>query len=81
MFLFHCVRYTLNGSIISIMDTRVNLFNCRFERRSSRSGQAMVEYAIVAGMLVTVWFILVLFLRIFGEYGARILDMVAADYP
>lgn len=41
----------------------------------------MVEYAIVAGMLVTVWFILVLFLRIFGEYGARILDMVAADYP
>jgi hypothetical protein len=78
------VRYTLNGGIISIMDNRVNLFNCRFERwsrRSGRRGQAMVEYAIVAGMLVTVWFILVLFLRIFGEYGARILDMVAADYP
>ncbi len=59
------------------MDTRVN----SFKRRQGRSGQAMVEYAIVAGMLVAVWFMLTLFLRVFGEYGARILDMVAADYP
>lgn len=59
------------------MDNRVN----SFKRRQGRSGQAMAEYAIVAGMLVAVWFMLTLFLRVFGEYGARILNMVAADYP
>lgn len=74
MFLIHCV-----GSIINAMHNRVNLFKRRSARR--RRGQAMVEYAVVAGMLVAVWFMLTLFLRVFGEYGARILDMVAADYP
>lgn len=78
--MFHCVEV-----IISMSDCRVNLFNRFFTilRRSDkhRLGQAMVEYAVVAGVLMAVFLMLTVFLRVFGEYGARILDMVAADYP
>lgn len=41
----------------------------------------MVEYVVVAGTLVLVCAMLALFLRIFAEYGARVLDTIAADYP
>ena len=53
------------------------------ERRftASRRGQAMVEYAIVAGMLVVSLTILVVFLFSFKEYGGRILDFAGSEYP
>lgn len=44
-------------------------------------GQAMLEYAIVAGVMVAMMAVLSLFLSTFGEYGERILDMIASDYP
>ena len=50
-------------------------------KKTLRNAQAMIEYVVIAGMLVAVFFMLSLFLGVFSEYGARILDMVAADYP
>jgi len=48
-------------------------WNCR--------GQATLEYAIVAGVMVAMMAVLSLFLATFCEYGERILDMIASDYP
>ena len=44
-------------------------------------GQATVEYAIVAGVLVAVVAIMGLLLTTFGNYGERVLEMIASDYP
>lgn len=44
-------------------------------------GQAMIEYLMMAGILLASLAILTLFLETFKEYGARILDMVSSDYP
>ena len=52
-----------------------------FCHRRSKHGQAMIEYIIVAGLLMASLAILTLFLQTFKEYGARILEMVASDYP
>jgi hypothetical protein len=41
----------------------------------------MVEYAIIAGMLVASLAILVVFLFSFKEYGGRILDFAGSEYP
>jgi hypothetical protein len=46
-----------------------------------QAGQATVEYAIVAGVLVAVVAIMGLLLTTFGDYGERILEMIASDYP
>lgn len=48
---------------------------------SCRRGQAMIEYAVVAGMLVASLAILVVFLFAFKEYGGRILDFAGSEYP
>ena len=50
-------------------------------RAGGRSGQAMVEYAIVAGMMVLAASVLAVFLYAFREYGGRVLDLVASEYP
>lgn len=47
----------------------------------SRRGQAMVEYAVIGGMLVASLAILVVFLFSFKEYGGRILDFAGSEYP
>lgn len=41
----------------------------------------MIEYAVVAGMLVASLAILVVFLFAFKEYGGRILDFAGSEYP
>ena len=48
---------------------------------SSRRGQATVEYIVVAGMLIATLAILVVFLATFREYGGRVLDLAASEYP
>jgi len=50
-------------------------------RSVGRAGQAMIEYAITAGMLVLAVSILAVFLYAFREYGGRVLDLVASEYP
>lgn len=50
-------------------------------RPSACRGQAMIEYAIVVGVMVAMMAVLSLFLTTISEYGERILDMIASDYP
>jgi hypothetical protein len=64
-----------------------NLFQTRGKmrlpnvKRKSEKGQATVEYVVVAGMLLASLAVLTLLLVTFQEYGLRILEMVASDYP
>ena len=41
----------------------------------------MIEFTVVAGMMLATLAILMLFLGTFGEYGGRILDLVGSEYP
>jgi hypothetical protein len=53
----------------------------RFLRLGGRAGQAAVEYAVAAGILTAMVAILAIFLYVFREYGGRVLDLVASEYP
>ncbi|MDD5483220.1 MAG: hypothetical protein PHP98_06165 [Kiritimatiellae bacterium] len=44
-------------------------------------GQATIEYAVTAGVLMAVAIIMGIFLTTFGEYGERLLAIIASDYP
>jgi hypothetical protein len=46
-----------------------------------KAGQAMVEFTVVAGVLLATIAIFMFFLGTFGEYGGRILDLVGSEYP
>ena len=46
-----------------------------------KSGQAMVEYAICAVIFTSMVAVLAIFLYTFREYGGRVLDLVASEYP
>ena len=48
--------------------------------RASR-GQAMVEYVIIAGLLMASLGIFTVFFVTFKEYGGRILALVSSEYP
>ena len=47
----------------------------------SKRGQVIVEYVVIAGLLLASLAILSLFLNTFQEYSYRILEMVGSDYP
>ena len=49
--------------------------------KNRRSGQAMVEYMVATVMLLTAIAVMALLLYTFKEYGGRILDLVASEYP
>jgi Flp pilus assembly protein TadG len=49
--------------------------------RRRRSGQAMVEFVVVAGMLLATVAIMMVFLGTFREYGTRVLNLVGSEYP
>jgi len=53
----------------------------RRDRRTGQAGQTTLEYVTTAGMLVLSLTILALFLYTFREYGGRILDLLASEYP
>ena len=46
-----------------------------------RCGQAMVEFVVLAGILMALVAVMALFLYAFKEYGGRVLDLVAAEFP
>ncbi len=50
-------------------------------RGDARSGQAMLEFMAVLGVLVAMVAVLALFLYTFREHGGRVLSLVAAEYP
>ena len=47
----------------------------------SKRGQAATEYVVVVGVLIATLAILVVFLGTFREYGGRILQLAASEYP
>ena len=58
--------------------------SCRTPRRALRlasRGQAMIEYVVIAGMLMASLGILTVFFVTFKEYGSRILALVSSEYP
>lgn len=46
-----------------------------------KTGQTMVEYMIMTVMLVFALSVMAVFLFTFREFGSRVLDLVAADFP
>ena len=48
---------------------------------SSKRGQAMVEYVIMAGMMLAMVSIVAVFLYALKEHNVRVLDLVSSDYP
>jgi hypothetical protein len=53
-----------------------------FGGRAGRiGGQAMIEYVVIAGMLLGTVAIMAVFLYTFREYGDRVLSLVASEYP
>ncbi len=46
-----------------------------------KRGQAMVEFMVVAGMILAALAILWVFLATFKEYGTRVLNLVGSEYP
>lgn len=53
----------------------------RRRANARRRGQAALEYMVTAGVLLTLFVMLALFLHTFKEYGGRILNLVASEYP
>lgn len=50
-------------------------------RTAGRAGQAMLEYMLVAGMLLAAVAILAVFLYTFREQSDRVLNLAASEYP
>ena len=46
-----------------------------------KSGQAMVEYVVLTGLLLGTLLLLAMFLVAFKEGGGRELDLIAYEYP
>ena len=46
-----------------------------------REGQAVLEYVVTAGIMMALVAMVALLLYTFKEYGGRILDLVASEYP
>ena len=50
-------------------------------KASRCGGQATVEYVVVTGVLLALMLIMALFTTTFKEYGERLLELIASDYP
>ena len=50
-------------------------------RRKGDSGQAITEYVSMVAIFLGLVLILVTLLRVFSDYGWRILGLVGMDYP
>ncbi len=48
---------------------------------SHKSGQAMIEYVVLAVMVITTVSIMAILLYTFKEQGGRVLDLAASEYP
>jgi hypothetical protein len=63
------------------MKTRIFNGGLTSGKRDNGGGQAMVEYLVATGVLAATMVMFALFLYVFREYGVRILDLVASEYP
>ena len=46
-----------------------------------QGGQATVEYAITSGIIIAILAVMGLLLTTFNDYGQRLLELIASDYP
>lgn len=53
----------------------------RDKQRKGRRGQAVAEFTIMMALLMLVLVMLALLLYTFREYGNRVLNLVASEYP
>jgi uncharacterized protein (UPF0333 family) len=56
-------------------------FRFALRGRHLSRGQILLEYAIIAGILLAAVAVLSIFLYTFRENGDRILNLVSAEYP
>lgn len=56
-------------------------WNHREPRTIAQSGQTIVEYVMIMGILLAAMGVLSLFLQTFKDFGVRVLELVASDYP
>ena len=47
----------------------------------SRRGQTTVEFTVATGVILSLIVLLSAFLYVFKEYGSRIIDLIASEYP
>jgi len=71
----------VNVRVASLPSTPDNSTGIERATGRSKAGQVFTEYLIVFGMTVGVLVMLALFLTVFKEYGGRILDLVASEFP
>ena len=50
-------------------------------KKIEMAGQAMLEYVIVAGILLGAVAVLGVFLYAFKAHGGRVLELVASEFP
>lgn len=50
-------------------------------KRAATAGQALTEFAVMLGVMVSITLALVVFLGVFGEYAGRILQLVGLEFP
>lgn len=55
--------------------------NSRAIRNHRRRGQATAEFVVTAGVMLLVLVMVALFLYTFREYGGRVLNLVASEFP
>jgi hypothetical protein len=48
---------------------------------SSKRGQAMIEYVVMAGMMLAMVSIMAVLLYAIKEHNIRVLDLVSSEYP
>lgn len=53
---------------------------CR-TRYGSRAGQTMIEYLIIAAMLLATVPVMAVFLRALRQHSTRTLELAASEYP
>ncbi len=51
------------------------------DRLTRCPGQAMIEYVIIAAMLLSTMTIMAVFLRTFRQHSQRTLNLAASEYP
>ena len=75
--------HTINDPLVSLdmlMSPVIKAVQFRSALRS-RSGQAMVEYVVIAGTLMATTLIFLLFQGTFNEFGTRVLNLIGSEYP
>jgi hypothetical protein len=77
------VRYRGVHNRLQPRDMLVTIANMEktYKGLSLQRGQVMIEYLVIAGMLLATVAILAVLLYVFKEQSGRVLDLAASEYP